>query len=161
MPGIDLRAEVGAVSAGGVLGAEARYGLTVLLPHDGSQFPWSTLLINLTGSMLIGVLMGTVLVMRAPHRLLRPFLGVGVLGGYTTYSSFAVDVQRLLAGHRPLLALGYLVSTVLGCAGVVWLATVTTVSTGRTMLAGSAAARELAVEPLPEGPEFEAEWEAR
>ncbi|HEU5271401.1 MAG TPA: fluoride efflux transporter CrcB, partial [Jatrophihabitans sp.] len=111
-----------AVAAGGVLGAEARYGLSVAIPHHAGQFPWSTLLINLTGSLLIGVLMAWLRRQPAPNPLLRPFLGVGVLGGYTTYSSFAVDVQQLLLAHRPLLALGYLAATVLGGAAAVWLA---------------------------------------
>jgi CrcB protein len=57
----------------------------------------------------------------ASHRLAQPFLGVGVLGGYTTYSGFAVEVQRLLLHHRPLTALGYIAVTTLGCAGAVWL----------------------------------------
>lgn len=110
-----------AIAAGGMLGAEARYGLSVALPHSDQQFPWSTLVINLTGCLLIGVLMTVLLSMPAPHRLLRPFLGVGVLGGYTTYSGFAVDTQRLVLEHRPLVASGYAALTVLACAGAVWL----------------------------------------
>jgi CrcB protein len=119
-----------AVAAGGVLGAEARYGLTVALPYHGGQFPVSTLLINVTGSLLIGLLMAWLEPQRSPHPLLRPFLGVGVLAGYTTYSGFAVDVQQLLLAHRPLVAVGYLAATVLGCATAVWLAS--------TLVAGSA-----------------------
>jgi len=122
-----------AIAAGGIVGAEARYGLAAALPHGTGEFPWSTVLINVTGCLLIGVLMVVLLELAAPHRLLRPFLGVGVLGGYTTYSTFAVDVQRLLLAHRPLVALGYLAATVLGCAGAVWLATALTAAAGREL----------------------------
>lgn len=109
-----------AIAAGGMLGAEARYGLSLALPHSDQQFPWSTLVVNLSGCLLIGVLMTVLLSMASPHRLLRPFLGVGVLGGYTTYSGFAVDTQRLVLEHRPLVAAGYAALTVLACAGAVW-----------------------------------------
>jgi len=126
------RSALAAVAAGGVLGAEARYGLTLALPGHAGRFPWSTLLINLTGSLLIGVLMAWLGRQAAPHPLLRLFLGVGILGGYTTYSTFAVDVQQLLQAHRPLPALGYLTATVLGCAAAVWLATaVSSAAAGR------------------------------
>jgi len=107
---------IAATAIGGVLGAEARYGLGLALPHQDRQFPWSTVVINVTGCLLIGVLMAMLLELPAPHRLARPFLGVGVLGGYTTYSSFAVEVQRLVLHHRPQAGLGYLLVTVTGCA---------------------------------------------
>lgn len=124
------RSALAAVAAGGVLGAEARYGLTLALPTHADRFPWSTLLINLTGSLLIGVLMAWLGRQAAPRPLLRLFLGVGILGGYTTYSTFAVDVQQLLRAGRPLAALGYLTATVLGCAAAVWLATVVSSAAG-------------------------------
>ncbi|MDQ1738514.1 MAG: fluoride exporter [Pseudonocardiales bacterium] len=110
-----------AMAAGGILGAEVRYGVGLAAPHHDEQFPWSTLLINVTGCLLIGVLMAVLLELPSPHRLARPFLGVGVLGGYTTYSTFALDVQRLMLHHRPLMALDYVALTVLGCAAAVWL----------------------------------------
>lgn len=112
-----------AIALGGVLGAEARYGLSQALPYHAGQFPWSTLLINVSGSLLIGVLMAWLGRQPAPHPLLRPLLGIGLLGGYTTYSTFAVDVQQLLLAHRTLLAAGYLLATVLGGAVAVGLAT--------------------------------------
>lgn len=110
-----------AIAVGAILGAEARYGVASAWPHHDQQFPWSTLLINTSGCLLIGVLMAVLAQLPAPHRLTRPFLGVGVLGGYTTYSAFAVEVQRLLS-HRPLMALYYAAATVLACAVAIWLA---------------------------------------
>ena len=117
---------IAATAVGGVLGAEARYGLSLALPHHDHQFPWSTLVTNVSGCLLVGVLMAVLLELPSPHRLARPFLGVGVLGGYTTYSTFAVEVQRLVLRHRPLVALEYAALTVLGCAGAVWLSSALT-----------------------------------
>ncbi len=97
-----------AVAAGGVLGALARHGVSVAWPHPPGAFAWSTWAVNVSGCFLIGVLM-VVLERRAAHRpLARPFLGVGFLGGYTTFSTFVADAQHA----RPAVALAYLGATV-------------------------------------------------
>ncbi|NED96632.1 CrcB family protein [Phytoactinopolyspora alkaliphila] len=101
---------LGAIAAGGALGAEVRY-LVSLANADRPAFPWTTAVENVSGCLLIGVLMAVLLELTSPHRLLRPFLGVGVLGGYTTFSAYAVDVRVLLADERALAALTYLVAT--------------------------------------------------
>jgi len=138
-----------AVSAGGVLGAEARYGIGRGLPHGADGFPWSTVLINATGCLVIGALMVVLLELTSPHRLARPFLGVGVLGGYTTYSTFAVDVQRMVLAHRPLLALGYLAVTLTCCAVAVWLSTTATLTAGRAVIASRQRRRRREADPGP------------
>jgi fluoride exporter len=105
-------AVLAAIAAGGVLGAEARYGLGLLLPHAPGEWPWATWSINISGCFLIGILMVVITELTSPHRLLRPFLGVGILGGYTTFSTAMVDVQQMaLAGHEGA-ALGYMLATV-------------------------------------------------
>ncbi len=106
---------LGAVAVGGVLGAEARYGLARAVPHPAGAWPWSTLLVNALGSLLIGVLMAGLASRAAPPRLARPFFGTGVLGGFTTFSTYAVDLRTLAAHGRPGLALGYAGSTVVCC----------------------------------------------
>ncbi|MGH4024025.1 MAG: fluoride efflux transporter CrcB [Pseudonocardiaceae bacterium] len=126
---------VGAVAAGGVLGAEARFGLAVALPHGAGGWPWSTLLINVSGCLLIGVLMVTITELTSPHRLIRPFLGVGVLGGYTTFSTYSVEFLQLLGADRAGPALAYLVVTPLAALAAVW--------------AGAAATRAVSRVPLP------------
>ncbi|MBO4160852.1 fluoride efflux transporter FluC [Micromonospora antibiotica] len=104
---------LGAIAVGGVLGALARAGVQAALPHTSTGFPWSTFAVNVTGCLLIGALMA-VLGRRRVGPLVRPFLGVGVLGGFTTFSAYVVDVHRALdAGAAPT-ALAYLVATLVG-----------------------------------------------
>lgn len=102
-----------------MVGAEARYGLTIL-QGDPPAFPWATMLVNVSGCLLIGVLMAFVFELTQPHRLLRPFLGIGVLGGFTTFSTYAVDVRALLADDRAGVALGYFLLTPLLALVGVW-----------------------------------------
>jgi fluoride exporter len=99
---------------GGALGALARWGLAEALPHSPGSWPWATLLVNLVGCLLIGVLLAVLLARFPKSRWLRPFLAVGVLGGFTTYSTFAVDVVRLTGAGRGPLAVAYVVVSVLG-----------------------------------------------
>jgi len=109
------RPVVAAVSAGGACGALARYGLAAAWPYRPGAFPWSTLVINVSGCLLIGVLM-----VFAGGRFLRPFLGTGVLGGYTTFSAYAVDVLQTARAGAPVTALTYLVGTVVAAVLAVW-----------------------------------------
>lgn len=108
-----------AISAGGVLGALARYGLTEAFAHRPGGFGWATFGINVSGCLLIGVLM--VLVSDVwTGRLLRPFLGVGVLGGFTTFSTYVLDIQRAVAAGAIRTALLYLIMTMVGALVAVW-----------------------------------------
>jgi CrcB protein len=112
---------VGAVALGGMVGAAARYLIGTAWPTTTGGFPWSTFTINVTGCALIGVLMVLVAEVWLQQRLLRPFLGTGVLGGYTTFSTYTVDVQHLMTGGHPGTALLYLVATPIGALAAVWL----------------------------------------
>ncbi|WP_325049399.1 fluoride efflux transporter FluC [Saccharopolyspora rhizosphaerae] len=123
------------ISCGGVVGALARYGVGKAFPHQPGEMPWATLGVNATGCLAMGVLMALISEVWTGQRLLRPFLGVGVLGGCTTFSTHVVDLQQAIAVGRPHLAFAYLALTVLAAmAGV---------------LAGSALTRRLvrAVKP--------------
>lgn len=106
---------VAAVAAGGVIGAEARYGVSRLVPPAPASWPWATLLINVVGSALLGVLVAVLAKLRRPPALARPFLGVGVLSGFTTFSGFELDTHSLLRAHRVGEALGYAAVSVLAC----------------------------------------------
>ena len=100
-----------AISTGGILGALGRYGLGRALPTQPGGFPWATFGINVSGCLLIGVLIVLVTEVWAGHPLVRPFLGVGVLGGYTTFSTYIVDIQRLVGVGAARTALAYLAGT--------------------------------------------------
>jgi CrcB protein len=102
---------LGVIAVGGVVGATARYGLGVLIPHRVGEWPWATLLTNLSGCLLIGVLTVVITERVRPHPLLRPLLGVGVLGGYTTFSTYAVDTLVAVQSGRAGLAVLYAVAT--------------------------------------------------
>jgi CrcB protein len=109
------------IASGGVLGSLARYALSVAIPHGPHAFPWSTFVVNTVGCALIGVLMALLLEARTPHRLLRPFFGVGVLGGFTTFSTYAVDSLGLFREGADATGLAYLFGTLAAALVSVWL----------------------------------------
>lgn len=110
------------IAVGGALGALARFAAGRVWPRSGTAFPWTTLAVNLVGCALIGVLMVLVADLWTGRRLLRPFVGTGVLGGFTTFSTYAVDVQRLSTSGQLPTAVAYLVSTVVAALVAVWTA---------------------------------------
>lgn len=113
------------VGAGGFAGTLARYGLSVAMPDTG-DWPVATLTVNVVGAFALGLLLEALA--RAsdsrPSRTARLVLGTGFLGSFTTYSSLAVETERLVAGGSGGLALAYaavsLVCGMLACVlGVV------------------------------------------
>ncbi len=83
-------------SAGGAIGACARYLVTTWFAARGlTHFPWATFLINVSGSFLMGVTMGFVLARADIPAELRIFLATGILGGYTTFSAFSLEIWQL------------------------------------------------------------------
>jgi CrcB protein len=108
------------ISAGGVAGTLTRYGLTEAFPSTAAGFAWATFGINVSGCLLIGVLMVLVTDVWPTRRLLRPFLGTGVLGGYTTFSTYILDIQHLLAAGAARTALAYLAGTLLTALAAVY-----------------------------------------
>ncbi|MFG2598412.1 fluoride efflux transporter CrcB [Streptomyces sp. NPDC048462] len=111
---------VAVVALGGAVGACARYGAALLWPTAGGGFPWTTLVVNVIGCAVIGVFMVVISEVWAAHRLVRPFFGTGVLGGFTTFSTYAVDIQRLVDGGRARSGLAYLGLTLLAALAAVW-----------------------------------------
>ncbi|MFI9024646.1 fluoride efflux transporter CrcB [Streptomyces sp. NPDC053560] len=117
---------VAVVALGGAAGAVARYGASLLWPTPPGAFPWTTLLVNALGCAAIGVLMAVLAAAPSAHRLVRPFLGTGVLGGFTTFSTYAVDIQRLVGHGEVRTGLAYLALTLLAALAAVWAAAVAT-----------------------------------
>ena len=122
---------LGVISAGGVCGALARYGVSVAWPHPATGFPWATFVINASGCLLIGVLMVVVTEVVPGRRLLRPFVGVGVLGGYTTFSTYVLEVHKAATAGAALVAVLYLAGTVLAALLSVWLGSAATLAVVR------------------------------
>ena len=108
------------ISLGGALGSLARYGVSVVLASGPTSFPWGIFGINVSGCLLIGILMVLVTEVWTGQRLVRPFLGVGVLGGFTTFSTYVVDIQRLVNAGAGATALMYLVGTVVAALVAVY-----------------------------------------
>lgn len=114
------------VAAGGAIGTGARYGAALLWPTATGSFPWTTLAVNVTGCLLIGVLLVMVTEAWTARAWVRPFLATGVLGGFTTFSTYCLDIERLVSAGRTGPALGYLVATVLAALAAVTAGTWTT-----------------------------------
>ena len=116
------------VLAGAGLGGLARYvAATWIMVKYGGRFPLGTFIINITGSFLIGVLMTLLTERLHPHPNWRLFLVVGVLGGYTTFSSFEYEIYQAVRDGARWMGMLYMTgSVVLGYAGV-WLGAVLTV----------------------------------
>ncbi|PXY28481.1 fluoride efflux transporter FluC [Prauserella muralis] len=131
-----------AIAAGGALGSLARYGLAVGLPHPPGGFAVSTLLANVLGCVLIGVLMVVVTEVARPRRLLRPFAGVGFCGGFTTFSTYVVDAMDSALQGRPGVALLYALGSVLASLTAVLAGIVAARLLLRPRRAGHARARQ-------------------
>ena len=116
------------VFLGGGIGTGARHGVNVaVLRALGPGFPWATLIVNVTGSMLMGLLAGY-LALRAGANLTqhsRLFLASGILGGYTTFSAFSMDAAMLMergtTGQALLYVVGSVVLSILGLFAGLWL----------------------------------------
>ena len=108
---------VPAVALGGALGGSARYGVDQLLPSTAREFPGATFAVNVTGSFVLALLLVLVLEVWPPTRHVRPFLAVGFLGSFTTFSTWMVEFDQMLADGATLLAVSYLAASVL--SGVV------------------------------------------
>lgn len=101
-----------AVLAGGCAGGLGRYLLTEALPR--SRFPWATLVVNLSGAFLLALLLVLVLEVLPPSTYVRPLLGTGFCGAWTTFSGIVVPSDELLRDGRAGTAAAYLLASVLG-----------------------------------------------
>ena len=100
------------VALGGALGAVGRYAVGLFL-KTASGFPWATLSVNIIGSLLMGAVMAWLSRQADQNEPVRLFLAIGLLGGFTTFSAFSMDLFDLLE-RRDMAALGLYLSTSLG-----------------------------------------------
>lgn len=97
------------VALGGALGAGGRFGVSVWAQRLwGDAFPWGTLIVNVAGGLAMGVLAS----LAGDRRDLLLILGVGVLGGFTTFSAFSIEAVRMLTGGAAITAAGYAAASV-------------------------------------------------
>lgn len=110
---------IGAIGLGGAAGTLIRAAVAQALPPRGASFPWATLIVNVSGSVVLGFVIVAALERPAPSRYLRPLLGTGFCGGLTTFSTFAVETDSLVRAGRAGVAVVYvLASTASGLLGV-------------------------------------------
>jgi CrcB protein len=108
-----------AVAIGGVAGTLLRVWMARVLPPGATGFPWSTLIVNLVGSFVLGFIVVALIERAAPSRYLRPLIGTGFCGGLTTFSTFVVQIDLLVRAGHAAIAFAYLaVSLVAGLAVV-------------------------------------------
>jgi len=101
-----------AIAIGGGLGTLARYGVSRIIHISKDTFPWATFVTNLTGAFVIGVFLTLLLERFPPTRFPRPFFAIGFLGGFTTFSTMAVETVTLCKDGYPVLGIGYLLASV-------------------------------------------------
>jgi fluoride exporter len=121
---------VGAVAVGGAVGASLRYAVTLAHPDSASGFPWTIFAVNVTGCFVLALLPRWTYVRRRP--LLPPLLGTGVLGGFTTMSTFAEQSRALVASGRATVAATYVVGTLAAALLAVLLADRFSTATARS-----------------------------
>ncbi len=107
-----------AVAAGGALGAMARFGVSRTALHLlGPNFPWGTLFANIVGSFSMGLLIVWLAAREPSSPALRAFLTVGLLGAFTTFSTFSLDVVTLYRDRTLMIAGAYLLASVILSVG--------------------------------------------
>lgn len=103
------------IFVGGGLGAAGRHGVGLLsLRALGPGFPYGTMIVNVVGSFLMGLFIAW-LVRRGGSEQMRLFFAVGLLGGFTTFSAYSLDIANLWERGMALAAFGYALATVLAC----------------------------------------------
>ena len=101
------------VMAGGAVGAALRFGLSRAVPVIAGVWPWATFVANVLGSLLMGVLAFWLARKGAQGEQVRLLLGVGVLGGFTTFSAFSLEVAQMIESGQLTMAFGYAIASVL------------------------------------------------
>lgn len=103
---------VGLIAVGGAVGTLLRYELGHAVPVRGADFPTTTLLINIVGALVLGIVLGAVGRHRPDDTTWRPLIGIGALGGFTTFSTFALESVQLARADHAVTGALYVVATI-------------------------------------------------
>ena len=110
------------VMLGGAIGSGLRYAVSLLAAHRLSAgFPWGTWIVNLSGGLLVGLILGLIVARGGAGDVLRLFVGAGLLGGFTTFSAFSAETGFMLVNGHLWMAGVYVVSSVLGALVLMFL----------------------------------------
>jgi CrcB protein len=112
-----------AIFVGGAIGALARAGLEEALPAADSGWPWATLVVNVVGTFLLGFFVTRLQERLPPSTYRRPFLGTGLCGALTTFSTLQIELIELVRDDRAVVAGLYLLSSLAAGLGAVYVAT--------------------------------------
>ena len=108
------------VAAGGAIGALARFGIVAVSSKLGYEFPLGTFAVNIVGSFIIGLTLDFIAQIDSFRTIVHPFFIVGVLGAFTTFSAFSMETVALINDQRWLIALTYVVGSVVCCVVAAW-----------------------------------------
>lgn len=110
-----------AVFAGGAIGTGLRAAITGVVPVEAGAFPWPLWAVNVSGSLVLGYLATRFVAARIRSTLTMPLVGIGLLGSYTTFSTFAVDVVQLAETGQATTAAAYAVASLVAGLTAAWL----------------------------------------
>jgi CrcB protein len=110
-----------AIALGGMLGASARYGVARWRPVEPGRFPWATFWTNVTGAFVLGLLLVLLLERFPPTRLVRPFLATGIIGAFTTMSTYEVETALLFRNGHAFTAIVYGVGSLIAGLALAYL----------------------------------------
>jgi len=113
-----------AVALGGAAGTPARYAIGRIVPPGANGFPWSTFLINITGSFALGVVLTLIIERWPPTRYVRPFVAIGFIGAYTTFSTLMVETDVLIKDGNVGIGIVYVTATLLAGLAALYLGVV-------------------------------------
>ena len=108
------------IAAGGAVGALARFGVVYAIGRGGVPFPWGTLTVNVAGSLAVGMLVGALGRRAGFAEMAQPFLVVGLLGAFTTFSAFSMETVLLLEDAKWAATLAYILLSVVLCVTAAW-----------------------------------------
>ena len=120
------RRELGAIYVGGVIGALARVGLSEAMPHGVDAWPWGTFIANMVAAVLLGWFVTRLGERLPPSTYRRPFLGTGLCGALSTFSTLQLELFKMLEGGYVPLAVAYAAATIAGGFLCVHIGTVAT-----------------------------------